>query len=121
MSRMIHFEIPSDDPGKAAEFYGNVFGWSFHKWDGPMDYWLITTGKDDEPGINGGLGRRTGPGGMVNTIGVASIDTSLEAIARAGGKITVPKKAVPGVGWLAYCVDLDGNTFGVMEADESAA
>ena len=28
---------------------------SFKKWDGPMPYWMITTGPDSEPGINGGL------------------------------------------------------------------
>ena len=28
--------------------------------------------------------------------------------------------AIPGIGWLAYCLDTEGNTFGVMEADEKA-
>ena len=33
----------------------------------------------------------------------------------------VPKMPVPGVGWLAYCKDLDGNAFGIMQSDPAAA
>lgn len=32
----------------------------------------------------------------------------------------VPKTAAPGVGWLAYCKDTEGNIFGLMENDPSA-
>lgn len=49
------FEIPADDPGRAAKFYDDVFGWKVKKWDGPADYWLVTTGEDEEPGINGAI------------------------------------------------------------------
>ena len=28
--------------------------------------------------------------------------------------------AIPGIGWLAYCTDPEGNTFGVLQADEAA-
>ena len=46
--------------------------------EGPQDYWLITTGKE-EPGIDGGMLQRPNPGaGRVNTIGVASIDVALQ-------------------------------------------
>ena len=44
MPRPIHFEIPADQPERASAFYRDVFGWQFRKWDGPMPYWLITTG-----------------------------------------------------------------------------
>jgi uncharacterized protein len=27
----------------------------------------------------------------------------------------VPKMAVPGTGWLAYCTDPEGNTFGILQ------
>ena len=51
--RIVHFEIPADDPGRAIAFYGKAFGWTFDKWDGPMEYWMIKTG--DGPGIDGGV------------------------------------------------------------------
>ena len=32
-----------------------------------------------------------------------------------------PKMAIPGVGWLAYGKDTEGNIFGVMQTDPAAA
>jgi predicted enzyme related to lactoylglutathione lyase len=121
MSRVIHFEIPAAEPERAAAFYGKVFGWKFDKWPGPMEYWMVVTGKDDERGINGGMMRK--PGGIAsttNTIGVASVDDSVAAVQEAGGKNIMPKTPIPAVGYFAYCEDTEGNVFGVMEADPNA-
>ena len=120
MPRVIHFEIPADHPDRAVKFYSDIFGWSFQKWAGPTDYWLVNTG-DTGPGINGGLLRRSHPGASpVNTVDVASVDESLRKIEQAGGKTVAGKMAIPGVGYLAYCQDPEGNTFGIMQADASA-
>jgi uncharacterized protein len=54
MNRPIHFEIPAEKPERAIKFYEKVFGWKFERWNGPMEYWNISTG-DSQPGINGGL------------------------------------------------------------------
>jgi uncharacterized protein len=122
MPRPIHFEIPAENPDRAIAFYQAVFGWTFQKWDGPMPYWLITTGPNSEPGINGGLMPRRDPAQpCVNTIGVANIDESLATVAAQGGQCVVPKMPVPTVGWLAYCKDTEGHIFGMMQADASAA
>ena len=121
MSRVIHFEIPADNPERAGEFYREVFGWRLEKWRGPQEYWLITTGPDSQPGINGGLLRRPHPAaGTVNTIGVSSVEDAVARIEKKGGKVAVPKMAIPGVGYLAYCQDTEGNVFGVLQADEAA-
>jgi len=55
MPRVIHFEIVADKPERAMKFYKEVFAWDFNKWNGPQDYWLVKTGEDSQPGINGGL------------------------------------------------------------------
>ncbi len=122
MPRVIHFEIAADDPERAVGFYTKVFGWKIEKWDGPSEYWLVTTGPENEPGIDGGLGRRSEPGaGTENTVGVDSVDAAVEKVVAHGGKVIRPKAAVPGVGWLAYCQDTEGNRFGLMQDDSSAA
>ena len=36
MLRVVHFEIESNDPGKAAAFYQDVFGWKVIKWEGSI-------------------------------------------------------------------------------------
>lgn len=121
MSRVIHFEIPAAEPERAAVFYGKVFGWKFDKWPGPMEYWMVVTGKDGEPGINGGMMKK--PGGITsttNTIGVDSVDEAVDAVAKAGGKTILPKTPIPTIGYFAYCEDTEGNVFGVMQTDPNA-
>lgn len=122
MPRVVHFEIDAVKPEGAMKFYEKVFGWKFQKWEGPTEYWLITAGKEGEPGIDGGLGKRKAGAGpaTVNTIDVPSVDEFAEKVKRNGGTIVVTKHAVPGVGWLVYFKDPEGNLFGIMEADESA-
>ena len=119
MARVVHFELYTDDPEAVRPFYQDVFGWKFEKFGGPLEYWLVTTGEGKEPGINGGLARpRQGQSpGTLNTIGVALLDQSIKKIEERGGKICVPKMAIPGVGWLAYAEDPAGNVFGIIEPD----
>ena len=122
MPRVIHFEIAADDPDCAVKFYQDAFGWKIDKWDGPEDYWMITTGAKNEPGIDGAIVRRSlGPAAMtVNTIDVPSLDAFTRKVTDAGGKVVMPKTTIPGVGYLAYCTDTEGNTFGMMQDDPSA-
>ena len=128
MSRTIHFEIHSSDPDRAAAFYTALFGWQIKKWDGPMEYWMIVTGPDSQPGINGGLVRRRGPapkeGQCVNafvcTINVPDLDAALQKLATLGGTIALPKMPVPTVGYLAYAKDTDDNIFRMMQPDPNA-
>jgi hypothetical protein len=92
MSRVIHFEVPVDDPERAQNFYSDAFGWKILKMPGPMDYWLVTSGPDSQPGINGALTRRSALNpGTVNTIGVESLESAVEAVTKAGGKTLMDK------------------------------
>jgi predicted enzyme related to lactoylglutathione lyase len=128
MPRVIHFEIHADNPEQAVKFYSELFGWQFTRWGGPMEYWLIVTGPDGQPGINGGLLRRHGPppaeGQPVNsyvcTCDVASVDESVAKAISLGGAIALPKMPVPGIGWLAYIKDTEGNILGMMQMDKLA-
>jgi len=121
MPRVVHFEIDAKKPDRAIKFYEKVFSWKIKKWEGPVEYYLITTGKESEPGIDGGLSRRTeSEPSTVNTIDVPSVDEFIKKVEASGGIIIRPKMAVPGVGYMAYFKDPEGNIFGMMENDESA-
>jgi predicted enzyme related to lactoylglutathione lyase len=126
MPRVVHFEIHAGDPERAIIFYEKVFGWTFQKWEGSMPYWLVTTGPDDQRGINGGMVPRRGEIdgtaviAYVCTVDVESIDASIATVEKSGGTVVLPKMPVPGVGWLVYCKDTEGNIFGMMQADPNA-
>lgn len=127
MPRVIHFEIHCEDPERAIPFYQKLFGWQFHHWEGPWDYWLITTGENDQPGINGGMLRRMGAVdgqcviAYVCTVGVESVDESIEKALSLGGQIALAKQEIPNVGWLVYCKDTEGNIFGMLQPAPHAA
>jgi predicted enzyme related to lactoylglutathione lyase len=121
MSRVVHFELGVNNPQRAIKFYTGVFGWSIQKYGGPMEYWLVNTGDPKEPGINGGLViNKDEQPRTVNTISVDDLDKSIEKVQAGGGKIVVPKTAIPGVGWLAYFSDPEGNVLGMHQFDSSA-
>ena len=127
MPRPGHFEIHVQDAERAMRFYGELFGWRFKKWDGgAQPYWMVFTGEG--PGIDGGLLPRRGPppapGQPVNaypcTTEVPDLDRRLAAAASLGGAVVVPKIAIQGFAWVAYCTDTEGNIFGMLENDPSA-
>jgi predicted enzyme related to lactoylglutathione lyase len=118
MNRVVHFDILANQPEKLIDFYGNVFGWKFEKWEGPMEYWMIRTGKGD--GIDGGLGRKTPEASNANTIEIANLEETIAKVRTHGGTLLVPKGPIPGVGWFALFKDMEGNVFGLMQSDPNA-
>jgi catechol 2,3-dioxygenase-like lactoylglutathione lyase family enzyme len=88
MNRVTHFEIYTNDPKAVQPFYQDVFGWKFDKFEGgPIEYWLVTTGDDKDPGINGGITRpREGQSpGTLNTVAIESLDQTIRS-SNAGEK-----------------------------------
>jgi predicted enzyme related to lactoylglutathione lyase len=108
------FVVHSDDVARARKFYENVFGWRFQPW-GPPDFFLISTGAPDDPGIGGGLQKRhalvegKAPLCYECTISVLDIDATAAAVVAAGGKIIMPKCEIPTVGFLIKFLDPEGN------------
>lgn len=129
MPRVVHFEIHATEPDRVVGFYHELLGWEVLTWDGPVDYRLVSTGSRELPGIDGGITARRGAapaeGQPVNafvcTIEVESLDTTMARVGPLGGSLVVPKMPVPGIGWLAYAKDPDGNLFGLMQTDPTAA
>ena len=119
-NKVVHFEIPSDNPEKTIAFFQTVFGWNFQKF-GTEDYCLAVTGDENSSGINGALMKKKDPRQpVVNTILVESIDDYVQKIESAAGKIVVAKMPVPNVGYLAYFMDPDNNIHGIWQEDTTA-
>jgi uncharacterized protein len=124
---IVHFEIPADDVQRAKAFYEGLFGWKIEKVpmpaESPMDYWLIsTTDAKGEPAVGGGMMTRQAPEHTpVNYIDVPSVDEYAVKVEKAGGRVVMPKTAVPGMGYFAVCLDTENNPFALWECDDAAA
>ena len=127
MPRPVHFEIHATDPERAQRFYRTMFDWQFDSWGGDTPYWLIKTGTA-EPGIDGGMVQRQGgepaEGQAVNaflvTVDVPDCAGYFKRALDAGGSAALDVQAVPGIGWLAYIKDTEGNIVGLMQNDPAA-
>lgn len=116
MGKIVHFEIPSDNPERLSGFYKNIFGWSFQKW-GEIEYWLATTGPSDKPGIDGAITQRNdNVRSTVNTIEIDSLEKAMKSIPENGGEILTDIMEIPDVGKFIYAKDPEGNIIGVLEA-----
>jgi predicted enzyme related to lactoylglutathione lyase len=128
MPTIVHFEIPADDVERSKKFYSDLFGWKIEKFTGQtgggedMDYWMITTTDDKgNKALGGGIMKRQGPQQpIINHIDVKSVDEYSTKVQQLGGKVHVPKMAVPGMGYFAICLDTENNAFGIWETNEKA-
>lgn len=135
MPTIVHFEIPADDIERTKKFYSDIFGWKIEKWQGPnddsqltsaaghpIDYWIVTTtDKKGNYGITGGIMKRQMPKHQVtNYIGVNSVEEYSSKVEKHGGKIVASKKAVPGMGYFALCLDTENNAFAIWEVNDNA-
>lgn len=118
-TRVVHFEIPVDEPERASTFYRDAFGWNVTKWEG-QNYWLLQSGGDEGYGANGALQpRQASPDGITVYMSVENIDEAMQKIKEAGGHLLTGKMAVPSMGYSAHFRDTEGNTLGLFQPDPS--
>lgn len=124
MNDIAYFEIQATAPQELVRFYQEVFGWQFTRQPGlPIEYWRYETS-----GMRGAILTRPAPvpppqsgtNAFVCSMEVENFDQTANKIAQQGGQVALPKFAVTGVCWQGYFIDIDGNTFGIFQADENA-
>ncbi len=115
-NRIVHFEIPANEPEALTKFYAGLFGWKFQQAPLPgVEYWLCETGTEG-PGINGAIMKRQNAGQpWMNYVDVASIDATLEQATQLGATVALPKMPIPGVGAIAAFIDPEGHLCGLWE------
>ena len=117
-NRIVHFEIPANQPEALTGFYGGLFGWKFARAPIPgPEYWICITGEGD--GINGAIMQRQHPQQpWMNYVDVESIDQTIAKATAMGAKVALPRTAIPGVGAYAAIIDPQGNICGLWEQGE---
>jgi predicted enzyme related to lactoylglutathione lyase len=125
-SNLASFALHVDDIDRARAFYEAVFGWTFEPW-GPPGFYLIHTGDEADPGIQGLMHKRqiprTGSGlnGLEPTFAVGDLDAVLKAVEAHGGQVTMAKATIPTVGTLVRFLDPEGNDIGAMAYERRPA
>jgi predicted enzyme related to lactoylglutathione lyase len=119
-ANIVWFEIPADKPERAKAFYGALFGWKIEAFPGMPDYWHIDTGGSDDSPDGGLMARKHPEQAITNYINVESVTKSAAKVKKLGGKICVPKTAVPQMGYFIVCQDTEGNTFALWEMNKKA-
>lgn len=119
MNRPLYFQLPSANPEALANFYASCFGWSIAPLENFSDIWVLVTGPNDSPGLQGIImGKYMDC--TVNVIAVENLDHSLAAVQSHGGGITTPKHFIENMGFFAWCTDNDANQFVLMQPTPNA-
>ena len=111
------FEIPTKDLNRAQQFYETVFGIKIIPMDTPNLKMRMFPIDDPMTGIGGTLSYAEGfykpsatDGPLIYLNANPDVQTVLDKIATAGGKVIVPKTQIsPEYGYMAVFIDTEGN------------
>ena len=126
MNKLISwFEIPALDLKRARAFYEQILGVRLREEQmGPNRIAVFPYDREQATGgcVIAGKGYAPSPDGAVvylnaNNSANNSIDAVLALVEAAGGRIAMPKTALPpGMGAIAYILDSEGNRIGLHGA-----
>lgn len=114
VGKVVGFELSSQAPEKAVEFYSNVFGWEFA--EPQWDYWELMPNNSGHSGLSGGIskGPNDYPHGTRIQIEVDSIDEAISSSVKHGAMVVREKMEFDDF-YLAYLVDPTGLGFGLIQ------
>jgi len=124
MANIGHFMIPADNVDRARKFYHALLGWIIEPVGtagdmagmAEMQYHDISTGAAREGTMNmGGLYKRHLTEPILNFVIVDDIDTIQAQVEKLGGRITMPKQEIAGVGLVVMIQDTEGNVIGLWK------
>ena len=127
-NQLSHFAIHADDLERARKFYGAIFGWTFQGFGGGAitDFCQIKDSAGDllEP-LGAMQSRKFNPApqpvyGLECSFRVDDVDAIARGVEANGGKIVMPKAAIPGVAWVVKFLDTEGNLVCAVQYDSSA-
>jgi predicted enzyme related to lactoylglutathione lyase len=111
------FEIPAADLGRATRFYETILDRSLKT--ETMGTSTLSIFPYEQPGVGGciiaGNGHVPSSAGTVIYLNAAPrIDDALSRVTKAGGRVVLPKTALPGdMGFFAHVIDTEGNRVGL--------
>jgi predicted enzyme related to lactoylglutathione lyase len=115
----VHFELPADDIERAKKFWEELMGVETMTVPGFEDYPMFTLPAPER--FTGAIVARQAPmQSLTLYLYVDSLDEHAKKVEALGGKIIVPKTAVPKMGYFVHCTDTENNLFALWEDDPNA-
>jgi len=122
---VVWWELESPNPAGSQEFYGQLFGWTFHRaFDEPgselgRDYWIVEHNGRGIGGLQAALPDAATPqAGVRLYVEVSNLEATLEHAARLGATV---ERARVFLGsddfWFANVRDPQGMSFGLWTAN----
>jgi len=126
MNAVVHFEMPTEDRKRMADFYTKVFGWKTQQLGEDMGHYVLATTTDSDengmpknPGaINGGFFQKTNdkPAQYPSVvIAVDNIQEHMMNVEKSGGKVLGEPWKIPGIGLYVSFFDTEGNRVGMIQ------
>ncbi|WP_309082688.1 VOC family protein [Chelativorans sp.] len=111
----VWFEIPVTDMNRARTFYGAVLQNELADMEGPNP--MARFAARDEDSVAGhiypGKPAPEGTGITIHLAVAAPLEAAMERVTANGGKVVSPIIPIP-AGRFVYCLDPDGNSFGLF-------
>jgi predicted enzyme related to lactoylglutathione lyase len=112
-NRVVHWQMLSAEPDKAAAFYSDLFGWTVSAANG-LGYRAVASG--GERGMDGGIWPAPpgSPESVQIYVEVEDIEAVLAQVTRLGGRVLLPRQVLPDGDAMALALDPLGRSFGLM-------
>ena len=114
----VWFEMPVTDMERAKTFYSAVLEGELVDEEGgpnPMAMFPMASEKSVGGHIYPGKPAAKGEGATVHLAVNSTVEAAIERVIKAGGEVVSPVIEIDKMRF-AYCIDLDGNSFGVFQA-----
>lgn len=112
----VWFEIPVTDIKRSTAFYGAVLETQLKEDNtGPNPMAIFPAGKDSAVAghLCPGKPSASGSGNTIHLASPTPLEDAMERVTKNGGKVVSPVVTIP-AGRFAYCLDPDGNSFGLF-------
>jgi len=122
LGRFVWYDLMTNDPAAAQEFYPKVTGWKTQSWEGAeQPYTMWTRGETPIGGVMSLPPNVQAPPHWLTYIATPDIERTVKQAQQLGGKVKHPVTPIPTVGKFAVLQDPQGAYFAAFEPDEGTS
>lgn len=118
--RFVWYDLMTNDPKAAQDFYGPLIGWGTQKWEeGDQPYTMWTNKEKPLGGVMELPEEAKAAGAPPHWMAYVEVDDVEQTVAKveeAGGSVLHAATDVPGAGWFAVLTDPQGAAFAIYKS-----